>query len=271
LRIWHKLLCDTRKHDPFYFIVHRHHLSKHLTLRQRIESAITHHEYESNSYRASYEHKIYRADGIRLWDRKIGNHYFCVTLTGSESNRNEGELNVVLSCDGKNLWRISFSYVCGQIFLLTPDVFLLVTRNQAETSDKRTFYKCFGQNQPQMFCLSAVCGVALANGWPHILAISHENQIAYDESRDPGFNNSYTSLWKQFGARKLDDHVYEMAAPLKVRPLSAISRSHRARARKRREIWADITGSARANLSSYRLAESGDAPLASEKRSSEAV
>ena len=207
------------------------------TVRQRVESAIAHHEYESKNYSANYEKLVYRAEGIRLWEQKIGDRHFSITLTGSEHNRHEGDLSVVLSYDDINLWRISFSYVRGEIFNLGRRDFLFLTRNQAEASDRRIFQECFGQNQPQLFCLSAVCGIVMANGWDSLLAIRHDDQIAYEKTLNSGFYNSYNALWKQFSAREIDGRVFEMAAPLNLRPLTEVSRSHRGRARGRRQIW----------------------------------
>lgn len=251
LGIWNKLRCETRDHDPFYFLQHRYFLSKGFTVRQRVESAITHHSYESERFSKGYEHQIYRADGIRLWEHASDDHDFWITLTSSESNRNEGDLSVVLICDGTPLWRVSFSYLRGTTFNLEPQVVLLVGRNQAESRDKKSFYQTFGQNQPQLFCIAAVCGVVMANGWDSFVAIRHDQQIAYDKTLDSGFYNSYTALWKQFDAREIDEHVFEMGAPLNIRPLSAVSPSHRTRARGRREYWDAIAQSAQATLSGY--------------------
>jgi uncharacterized protein VirK/YbjX len=251
LGIWRKLACKTRKHDPFYFLQHKFYLSRRFTVKQRIESAITHHEYESRRYSVNYDHQVYRADGIRLWAQEVDGQRFYMTLTGSEDNRNEGELSIVLSVDEYKLWRISFSYVCGTTFSLKKRIFLLLSRNQSERVDKKLFYECFAQNQPKLFCLAAICGVAQANGWDNFLAIRHDQQIAYDKVLESGFYNSYTSLWKQFAAREIDGHVYEVAAPLKIPPLNAVSRSHRARARVRREFWDSISRSSCAALLDY--------------------
>jgi uncharacterized protein VirK/YbjX len=118
--------------------------------------------------------------------------------------------------------------------------------------DREIFYKLFKQNQPQLFCLSAVSGLAVANGWNRVLAVRHDHQIAYEENLNIGFSNSYTTLWKQFSAREIDGRLFEMAAPLHVRPLSDVTRSHRARARARRELWNDIARSSGAALCGYR-------------------
>lgn len=252
LGVWRKLLSDTRAHDPFYFIHHRYHLSRRLSLSQRVMNATTHHEYESTHYVDSYEKKVYRGEGIRLWSCEVDGHSFSLTLTGSEKNRNEGELSVILTGDGRNLWRISFTYACGSTFRLPRRAVLFIARNQAEGEDRKIFYECFRQNQPQLFCLSAVCGLALANGWNSILAIRHDHQIAYDKCLDVGFNNSYTQVWKPFASREIDGHVFELPAPLTPTPLSEVSRSHRARARARRKFWEDISLSAQTTLAEYR-------------------
>jgi uncharacterized protein VirK/YbjX len=120
-------------------------------------------------------------------------------------------------------------------------------------SGRELIIEYFGQNQLQFFCLSAVCGIATANGWTKILGIRHNLQIAYQACYETGFRNSYTLLWQQFDAREIDRHVYELDVPLKVRSLELINRSHRTRARARRQYWDSITCSARAALIGYRL------------------
>ncbi len=252
LQIWRKLACTTRKYDPFYFLQHKFHLSKRFTVKQRVASALTHHEYESKQYTELYDRRVYREDGICLWTHEVDGHCFRIVLTGSEDNQNEGELSVVLSGDGKNLWRISFSYICGSTFLWKPRVFFFLTRNQSENNDKSIFYKCFSQNHPKLFVLSAVCGIVQANGNDSFLAIRHDRQIAYDEALDSGFYNSYTHMWKQFSGHELDGQVYEVATPLKILPLDSVSRPHRARARVRREFWHSISRHSNEALMNYR-------------------
>ena len=254
INIWRKLKCGTRKHDPMYFLVHKYYLSKRLTVKERIQSAIEHHAYELKNFNRLYESDVYRGIGIIIWERRIDDHRFSIILTGSEDNRNEGELSIIFTADSQYLWRTSFSYVNSDIFQLHHGVTILISRNQAEdTSYRGLFIEYFGQNQLQFLCLSAVCGIATANGWTKILCIRHNLQIAYEDRYEIGFRNSYTILWQQFDAREIDRHVYELDVPLKVRPLQLINRSHRARARARRQYWDSITCSARTALIGYRL------------------
>ena len=247
MNIWRKLKCGTRKHDPMYFLVHKYYLSKRLTVKERIQSAIEHHAYELKNFNRMYESDVYRGIGIIIWKCQIGGHHFSIILTGSEDNRNEGDLSVIFKANGQNLWRTSFSYVNSDKFQLNYGVTILISRNQAENnSGRESFIEYFGQNQLQFLCLSAVYGIATANGWTKILGIKHNLQIAYQDCYEIGFRNSYTLLWQQFDAREIDRHVYELDVPLKVRPLQLINRSHRARARARRQYWDSISCSARA-------------------------
>jgi uncharacterized protein VirK/YbjX len=108
----------------------------------------------------------------------------------------------------------------------------------------------------------------MANEFEAVLAINHDAQIAYEETCDSGFRNSYSALWEKFDAVECDRHVYRLNVPLKVRPLSCVNRAHRARARNRRRHWDEIVQSARLRMIDYRIprgssltVELSDAPV----------
>ena len=92
---------------------------------------------------------------------------------------------------------------------------------------------------------------AMANEFKTVLAIKHDAQIAYDETYDAGFRNSYTALWETFDAAEIDRHVYMLDLPLKLRPLQSVNPVHRRRARERRSHWDDIMQSARSSMLIY--------------------
>ena len=96
----------------------------------------------------------------------------------------------------------------------------------------------------------------MTNEFKTMFAIKHDAQIAYEETLDPGFRNSYTALWEKFDAVEIDRHVYMLNVPLKLRPLQLVNRAHRARARVRREYWDEIVRSARSGMLKYRTAPS---------------
>lgn len=164
LAIVEKLQSKTRPQDPLYFLTHTYYLSKRLTLRQKFQVAVDHHEYESKYYISEYIARVYHSEGVKLWERFADNHHFAIELIVTEDNLHEGELSVILSIDNNRLCRMSFCYVSAGILWQTPYMTLLITRNQTDNTPYRTMFDTnFKQNSPQIFCLAALCGIAIAN------------------------------------------------------------------------------------------------------------
>jgi uncharacterized protein VirK/YbjX len=255
MEILKKLCSSTRTHDPLYFLTHNYYISKHFTLRQRVQAAIDHHQFELKNYSSEYARQVYRSSGVLLWERSVDNLHFTIVLIATEDNRHEGDLSVILSVDNIRLCRMSFCYLDVRIFGLTSHKTMLISRNQTDRNHSRDlFTRCFKQNTPQLFCLSAICGIAIANKFEAVLAIKHDAQIAYQETLDSGFRNSYSALWEKFDAVECNRHVYRLNVPLKLRALPLVNRVHRARARDRRRHWDDIVQSARSRMIDCRIA-----------------
>jgi uncharacterized protein VirK/YbjX len=253
MKLRQKLRHPARRHDPLYFLAHTYYISRRFTLRQRVEVAMSHHEYELQAYNSKYARQVYRSDGVILWEQSFDDLHFTIVLTASPDNRHEGDLTVILSVNSVKLCRMSFCYLNASIFSLYPRMTMLISRSQTHQSSGRdVFDRCFKQNTPQLFCLSAICGIALANGFQTIFAIKHDAQIAYEEPYDSNFRNSYTTLWKKFQAVEIDRHVYIMSVPLTLRPVGLVSRAHRRRARNRRGYWEEIVRSACESIAGYR-------------------
>ncbi len=214
---------------------------------------MNHHEYELKSYGSEYARQVYRSDGVLLWQRSFDDLRFTIVLIATEDNRHEGDLSVILSVNGIRLCRMSFCYLNAGNFGLSPYMTMLISRNQTDrTSFRDLFDRCFKQNTPQLFCLSAVCGIAMTNEFKTVFAIKHDAQANYVESHESGFRNSYTALWERFDAVEIDRHVYMLDVPLKLRPVPLVNRVHRARARARRGYWDEIVRSARSGMVKYR-------------------
>jgi uncharacterized protein VirK/YbjX len=254
LCVMNKLFNPSRRCDPLYFAVYEFYLCKKFTFRERLQCAtMSHHEYEASNYRREYFSQIYSSDGIRLWERVVGDAHFTLTLTATDFNRHEGELSVVLSVNNFRLCLMSFCYVDAKLFGLPSDSTLLISRNQTDVTDARgMFDRTFKQSVPQFFCLFAVCGIAMSNGFRNVLAIRHDSQVAYDKKYELGFRNSYTELWERFGGAPVDGRTYLLDVPLKLNPLSLVNPTHRRRARCRRRNWDEIAQSACSALDRYR-------------------
>jgi uncharacterized protein VirK/YbjX len=261
MNLMEKLCHPTRKHDPLYFFVHNHYISRQFTLRQRADVAMSHHEYELQAYNRDYARRVYRSEGVLLWQRSFDDLRFRIVLTASPDNRHEGDLTVILSVNNISLCRMSFCYLNTNIFGLPPAMTMMISRNQTDRVSARScFDRHFKQNNPQLFCLSAICGIAMLNEFTTMFAIKHDAQIAYEEQYDSNFRNSYTALWEKFDAVEIDRHVYMLNVPLTLRPVDLVSRVHRRRAHARRGYWDEIVRSARENMGKYHtLSASGPA------------
>ena len=247
-----KLSHPTQALDPLYFLVHKYHLSRRFTLYQRVQTAMEHNEYELNRFTAEYAKKVYRSDGILLWEYFHRDTRFKIVLAATDDNRHEGELSVYLYANDARLCRMSFCYLSGDNFGLGSHMTMLISRNQTDRNEYRgIFNQCFKQNKVQLFCLYALCGIAMTNGFKYILGIKHNSQIAYDEVYKSGFRNSYTALWETFEAAEIDGHAFMLDLPLKLRPVQSVNRVHRNRARERRSYWNDIMQSACLNVGAY--------------------
>ena len=180
---------------------------------------------------------------------------FRLVLTAIDDNRHEGELCVILSADNSRLCMVSFCYLDANIFGLRSCSTMMITRNQTDlTAARDVFDRSFKQSAPHFFCLFAVCGIAMSNGFRNILAIRHDSQIAYDKKYESSFRNSYTELWERFGGVDVDGRTYLLDVPLKLSPLPLVNPTHRRRARRRRRNWDEIAQSAFSALHSYRVA-----------------
>jgi uncharacterized protein VirK/YbjX len=234
------------KTDTFFFLTHRYYLSKAFNLAQRIDCAVAHYSFEARNYGPIYHGSVYQSPrGLVLWHRFVDGTRYTITLCATEDNRYEGDLSVLCFVNETRVCRVSFSYVSGSLFGLQAEHTMFVTRSQTDRNPElERFRDSFKQNFPPYFCVASVCGIAMANGMPAILMVKDEAQIGYEKRYAEGFRNSYSALWKAFGAQEMVDRcAYIMNIPPKLTPLSSVA--HKNRARARRQNWLEVALSAR--------------------------
>ena len=237
---------DENKRDTFFFLTHNYYLSRDLTLAQRIDCAVSHYSFEGQNFGPTYHRSVYQSPhGLALWHRVVDGTRYTITLRATEDYRYEGDLSVLCFVNDTRVCRVSFSYVDGSLFGLQPERTMFVTRNQTDRNPElQCFRDSFNQNSPHYFCLASVCGIAMANGMRAIFMVKDDAQIAYEERYAEGFRNSYSALWKAFGAQEIDDRrAFTMPIPPKLNPVSIVN--HKNRAVVRRQNWQDVALSAR--------------------------
>ena len=240
--------------DPLYFLTHKSYISQHFTLRQRVQCAIAHHEYELSSYTPQYIAQVYHSDGIVLWDQST-DHRLKLVLKATDDARHEGELSVDMCTDDIRVGRMSFCYLDTSILGLPPSTMMLITRNQvARPSDRKLFDRCFPQkSSPRDWCLAAICGIARANEFDNVLAIKHDAQVAYTKAYAQSFLHSYTELWERYEGVEIDQqHVFRLNVARMNEKGPSWNHLGRAHAEAQRKYWDEMTNSASSVFGGYR-------------------
>lgn len=225
-------------------------LSKALSVREKMSCVITHFTFEDECRSRYYQDAVYGGSGIVLWEREVNNKSYKITLKASDLTF-EGELSVLLTCDGCLLSLMSFSYIDKNIFCMRSGLSMLVTRNQTYNKGalSQSFYDEFKQNFPQYFCMAAIFGIARANNFRDIFAVKARAQVCHCENL--GFENSYDAMWKSFNGAE-HENVYLLNSVMDLKPISSVKRCHRKRAAQRRENWLEIIESSVLALHSTR-------------------
>lgn len=242
--------------DIFQHLRHQFYLSKRLTTRQRLETALHHLDYQYAHYSDAYREQVYRSEGLTLWQQVIDGAHFCIRLAASRELSWEGDLSVTLHANGVRLCIMSFSYVDASVFGLASVPMMFVTRNQSypQKPEQQLFRQRFRHTTPQYFCLAAVFGMAQAHGMDRIAAVRHQAQIACTPDNEAILKNSYDEFWRAFQATELDAQSFALPVPMALTPLSEIRAKHRGRAMERRKAWADVGLSARTVMAALQIA-----------------
>ena len=238
--------------DAFFFISHRHFLSRGFGGAERLACALDHFQFEQAHFTPTLLPALH-GEGLLLWRDPAGHD---LRLRANAATRHEGPLSLLLGHRGEALHELSFAWI--EASRLGPDAgagpVLFATRNQSVRPDASAlarFRAEFPQNSPAYFAFAALNGLARALGQTRIVGVRDTHQIAYEACYATGFRRSYDDFWLGFGGLPLERHGVEIRVPVTVAPLSELKAKHRARARQRREHWRGIASAAEAALSPY--------------------
>lgn len=241
--------------DLFQHLRHQFYLSKRLSTRQRLEIALHHHEYQFRHYTDVYREKVYRSEGLVLWEANVEGTDFCIRLAAGRDLSWEGDLSVTLHANGVRLSIMSYTYVDGGVFGAASAPLMFITRNQSDPHrpEQQLFRQSFRHTTPPYFCLAAVFGIAQANGMDRIAAVRHQAQIACTPDNESMLKNSYTEFWRAFHATELDAQSLSLPVPMTLTPIGEIRAKHRGRAMERRKAWADVVHSACTTMAALQI------------------
>lgn len=246
----------THAHDDvFHHLSHRDHLAKGLSLRERVRCVRVHYGFEQETFDAGYKQAVYRDGGLALWRHEADGRVFEIRLQMACRLNAEGDLTLMALADGHCLHRLSFSWVDGDFAgadASMQSILPFAARNQGHREDGAdalaAFEQAFPHNSPSFFCFAALQGIAQALGMQRILGVKAACQSAHEPAAHKRFANAYDHFWQTLGGVDRPGLAYEIALPLRLRPLSETPAKHRKRAATRRAHWAAIADSTRCAL-----------------------
>lgn len=252
LAIVREHIARAAPHDVFHHMTHRGYLMRGLSVPRRVQCALFHYRFDEATFDAPWQHAVYRAGGLRLWEHEANGHRFFIRLEMAVRLDAEGDLTLALVADDKVLHRLSFSWVDGAAFGLAAPVVPFIARNQGRWTDSdaafRAFQAAFPNNAASYFCFAALQGVAQALGMDQVLAVKSSAHIAWSVTAAPHFVNAYDAFWTVLGGTPHDAVCYRITLPFHLKPLAAMPSRHRKRAALRRANWQAIGDSAHATL-----------------------
>lgn len=247
-----RLMAAQPQADAFFFISHRHFLSRGFGSTERLACVLDHFQFEQTHFLPALLPALH-GDGLLLWRNLAG---YDVRLRANAATRHEGPLSLVLRHRGETLHELSFAWIDAS--RLGPDAgggpVLFATRNQSLRSEEPAlarFRAEFPQNSPAYFAFAALNGLTRALGQTRVVGVRDTQQIAFESCYAAGFRRSYDDFWLGFGGLPLARHGVEIRVPVSVAAMSELKAKHRTRARQRREHWRSIAAAAEAALSPY--------------------
>ncbi len=180
--------------DPLMFLKREHYLSRFFGLRQRFDNVLLHYRHELDSFDETYRKRVYREDGLVLFEDQAGDMRVSMRLAASGEHRCEGEATVIAELNGEAACYVSYSFVDAACFGLPPGKTMFVTRSQLMPA-VQLFRRCYPHSSPQYFCLAAIAGIALANRMDTIAVVKAEAQVCYQAVFDERFRNAYCNFW----------------------------------------------------------------------------
>lgn len=216
-------------------------LGENLSRREKASILIDHYTFLKDRIAPGFLQTI--VDGrIKLWEHAVGNHIYCICLTFSHTNNDEGDLSLIFQGDHVDIYTLSFTIGPGFIAGLHADQAIYIGRVQGKGRGLqliRTATKDCLDITPATLLLAATTGIATALKLDHVVGIGADQQLSASlDSRPEGLVHAYDEFWMALGGVKLDRNMFLLSVPLPEKPIKSIKQHHRSRTLRKRAIKA---------------------------------
>lgn len=151
----------------------------------------------------------------------------------------EGELSLSMEADGETIFILSFSIIPGRVVRSDSTDALLITRMQGTKgcfNEISLATKAMRYVAPPALLVAVLEGFGIAFGIRTLACVSGTDQTSYCWKRAAVFKAAYDAFFIDRGVAKNNAHLFVSMIPMNMKPLSAIKRGHKLRAKRRREL-----------------------------------
>ncbi len=235
-------LHDRLATEPFVYLAVSEFVMRGLSTAERVRIVCDHYRFEESLIDRDTLQKVYSVDGFVLWSMVDDGETFEVRMIDAERNLFEGLSSLALFVDGICVRVASFVFVDRSFVGPGAGPMVLVTRHQRmPDTPPGAGAHLFRQHSAQYLMLAAAAGLALACDTDEFAQVRSRSHVLWEEAYAESLERTYESSFDSFDSRSDDERLTLIAAPLASSSLETVGRKHRARARKRRELWSTIT------------------------------
>ena len=178
-------------------------------------------------------------EGAEIWawhDAADGDE-FSIRLEPATLSPMEGESQLCFIFGAKPLCTLTFSFIDGAIVGLPSEAVLFIGGIQGGANCRREIRiaaRANGEIAPASMLLISARAIAEHLGVRYVVGISGEHHAAVPHAGDK-ITLGYDAMWLEAGALRTEGGFF-VVVPGTEKPLAEVSRSHRARTRRKREL-----------------------------------
>jgi uncharacterized protein VirK/YbjX len=207
-----------------------------LPLKTRRSILVSHYRFLQRHFNGAFLDAV-RRDRPLLWQGRVDARSFAIRMDFPESDY-EGDLRLVFSMDGLEVYQLIFVFAAGADFALPDETIIIVATIQGVPDFERVKLatKSCHDIQPAHMLMAAVGGIAEATRLSTLFGLHESRQISTGEQ----MFFSYQRFFEAYGEEVAGQRIYRVPLPYFEKPVAAIRANHRNRNLRKRRMKADI-------------------------------
>lgn len=256
----HRALLDVITHPHIVELMRRHprlgyrylapYMARSFDKNARLDVMTNHYRYLSDHVGPEVLARIYEESPV-IWEERIDNQLFGITLSFPEENDYEGDLRLSFQMDSVSLYSIVLTIAPGRALNMPNEQVLLISAVQGAAGKidliRQVTKTCHG-SAPVYLLLAAAEAIALSLAIDTIAGMSSGQQIARANKTGAHGFFDYDGFWMDFIGTTAIEDFYATSVPFPEKPLIDLKSNRRSRALRRRSLKNQISRQAQAWL-----------------------